>query len=211
MLANSLGVSCGGNLTLSSFCPKLFCKIKDQTSWQTFARALYSAYTITHLILGGNNGLQNVQRSGRPSLVRGRDSLRCRNRIPRGRSSFRVRRPEQSALDTHANTYFVKYLLTNYFVLVILCLTINEAINMRTYTFRRECGHTVRGTNKAKSLARPCNDCILRILESESLPRGFHFWSESLQTKWIKDKLNARVRSLTVTTCQTLNQSTGRK
>ena len=41
---------------------------------------------------------------------------------------------------------------------------------MRTYTFKRECGHTVRGTNKAASLARPCNDCILRILESESLP-----------------------------------------
>ena len=60
---------------------------------------------------------------------------------------------------------------------------------MRTYTFKRECGHTVGGTNKAKSLARPCNDCILRILESESLPRGFHFWSESLQMKWIKDKL----------------------
>ena len=203
-----MGVSYGGNLTLSTFCPNLFCKIPLDKLVCTRYILRTRLFTLSW---GGNNGLQNVRRSGRPSLVRGRDSLRCRNGIPRGRSSFRVRRPEQSALDTHANTYFVKYLLTNYFVLVILCLTINEAINMRTYTFRRECGHTVRGTNKAKSLARPCNDCILRILESESLPRGFHFWSESLQTKWIKDKLNARVRSLTVTTCQTLNQSTGRK
>ena len=77
---------------------------------------------------------------------------------------------------------------------------------MRTYTFKRECGHTVRGIKRAKSLARPCTDCILRILlEGNSLPTGFLLWSESLQTKWIKDKLNARVRSLTVTTCQNLN------
>ena len=27
MLADLLGVSCGGNLTLSTFCPNLFCKI----------------------------------------------------------------------------------------------------------------------------------------------------------------------------------------
>ena len=68
---------------------------------------------------------------------------------------------------------------------------------MRTYTFKRECGHTVRGIRRAKSLARPCTDCILRILlEGKSLPKGFHLWSESLQTQWVKD---------TLTTCQTLN------
>ncbi len=63
---------------------------------------------------------------------------------------------------------------------------------MRTYTFKRECGHTIRGTNKAKSLARPCNECVLEVLKSVSLPKGFYLWSESLQVAWVNQQLEKR-------------------
>lgn len=32
---------------------------------------------------------------------------------------------------------------------------------MRTYTFKRICGHTTRGKRKLVSLTRPCLDCMI--------------------------------------------------
>ena len=67
---------------------------------------------------------------------------------------------------------------------------------MRTYTFKRECGHTVRGVRRAKSLSRPCTECIFEVLKFVSLPKGFFLWSESLQVEWVnqqREKQGVRV------------------
>jgi hypothetical protein len=37
---------------------------------------------------------------------------------------------------------------------------------MRTHTFKRDCGHTVRGKRKAYALARPCLDCCLKAIKA---------------------------------------------
>ena len=50
MLADLLGVSCGGNLTLSDFCPKIFCKIPlDNPLRARYAVLMFdhSSYTLT--------------------------------------------------------------------------------------------------------------------------------------------------------------------
>ena len=49
-MANSLGVYCGGNLTLSSFCPKIICKIPlDKLSHACYSLLMFdhSSYTLT--------------------------------------------------------------------------------------------------------------------------------------------------------------------
>lgn len=60
---------------------------------------------------------------------------------------------------------------------------------MRYYTFIRPCGHSTRGSNKAKSLARPCNDCLLVLLAGldrrDPLPVGFGLWSSALVMQWL--------------------------
>lgn len=41
---------------------------------------------------------------------------------------------------------------------------------MRTYTFKRDCGHIVRGTSRARAFAKQCLDCELKKLETEHEP-----------------------------------------
>ena len=64
---------------------------------------------------------------------------------------------------------------------------------MRYYTFTYPaCGHTVRGSNKARTLARPCNDCAVEALEQETEENTLDIRDEDIRLDHIPDVAECR-------------------
>ena len=62
---------------------------------------------------------------------------------------------------------------------------------MRYYTFKRPCGHTVRGANKAKALGSACLDCYLYYSDLGLIPYGLALQKPEDQKAWLDAQIEA--------------------